>query len=94
MSEYSQGATQQQQEVVPEPLLIENPKRFVILPIEYSDIWDMYKKSLASFWTVEEVDLSQDFKHWEKLSDDEKHFIKYVLAFFAARYAPFLNKTR
>lgn len=71
-------------EPVEEPLLKENPNRFVILPIEYDDIWEMYKNALASFWVVNEVDLSTDLVHWEKLTDDEKHFIKYVLAFFAA----------
>jgi len=67
-----------------EPLLTENPRRFVILPIQYSDIWMMYKKAQASFWTAEEVDLSWDLRDWEKLSDNEKYFIKNVLAFFAA----------
>ena len=67
-----------------EPLLRENPKRFVILPIEYDSIWKMYKKAEASFWTAEEVDLSKDTKDWEGLKSDEKHFIKHVLAFFAA----------
>merc|ERR1712109_174047 len=67
-----------------EPLLMENPRRFVILPIQYGDIWQMYKKAEASFWTAEEVDLSMDVKDWETLKDDEKHFIKHVLAFFAA----------
>merc|ERR1711972_1147279 len=67
-----------------EPLLMENPRRFVILPIQYGDIWQMYKKAEASFWTAEEVDLSKDVKDWEGLKDDEKHFISHVLAFFAA----------
>ncbi len=67
-----------------EPLLRDNPNRFVILPIQYPDIWDMYKKAQASIWTAEEIDLSQDMSHWEKLDKDEKHFIKHVLAFFAA----------
>merc|ERR1712111_81481 len=67
-----------------EPLLKENPQRFVILPINYDDIWKMYKKAMASFWTTEEIDLAQDMNHWEKLNDDEKHFVKHVLAFFAA----------
>ncbi len=67
-----------------EPLLRENPSRFVIFPIEYSDIWQMYKKAEASFWTVEEVDLGRDLSDWHKLSDNEKHFISHVLAFFAA----------
>uniref|UniRef100_A0A0P4VTN5 ribonucleoside-diphosphate reductase n=1 Tax=Rhodnius neglectus TaxID=72488 RepID=A0A0P4VTN5_9HEMI len=67
-----------------EPLLRENPKRFVIFPIEYHDIWQMYKKAEASFWTVEEVDLSKDLDHWTRLKPEEKHFISHVLAFFAA----------
>lgn len=68
-----------------EPILQENENRFVLFPIEHSDIWDFYKKSEASFWTAEEIDLAQDLVDWEnKLNDDEKHFIKHVLAFFAA----------
>ncbi|WP_448520438.1 ribonucleoside-diphosphate reductase small subunit [Rhodoflexus sp.] len=67
-----------------EPLLVENPNRFVLLPIEYDDIWQMYKKHEASFWTAEEIDLSQDLKDWESLNEGEKHFISHVLAFFAA----------
>ena len=67
-----------------EPLLRENPRRFVIFPIQYHDIWQMYKKAEASFWTVEEVDLSKDPSDWEKLTDDERYFISHVLAFFAA----------
>ncbi len=68
-----------------EPILKDNPNRFVLFPIEHNDIWDFYKKSEASFWTAEEIDLSQDNVDWEnKLNDDERHFIKHVLAFFAA----------
>uniref|UniRef100_A0A671MPK8 Ribonucleotide reductase M2 b n=1 Tax=Sinocyclocheilus anshuiensis TaxID=1608454 RepID=A0A671MPK8_9TELE len=67
-----------------EPLLKENPKRFVIFPIQYPDIWKMYKQAQASFWTVEEVDLSKDLVHWDSLKSEEKHFISHVLAFFAA----------
>lgn len=67
-----------------EPLLRENPNRFVIFPIQYHDIWKMYKKAEASFWTAEEVDLSKDLAHWQSLTLDEKHFISHVLAFFAA----------
>ena len=67
-----------------EPLLQDNPKRFVVFPIEYHSIWEMYKKAVASFWTVEEVDLSLDKFHWEALKKEEKHFISHVLAFFAA----------
>ncbi|XP_040920849.1 ribonucleoside-diphosphate reductase subunit M2 isoform X1 [Toxotes jaculatrix] len=67
-----------------EPLLKENPRRFVIFPIQYHDIWQMYKKAEASFWTAEEVDLSKDLQHWEALKDEERYFISHVLAFFAA----------
>nr|XP_011747698.1 ribonucleoside-diphosphate reductase subunit M2 isoform X2 [Macaca nemestrina] len=67
-----------------EPLLRENPRRFVIFPIEYHDIWQMYKKAEASFWTAEEVDLSKDIQHWESLKPEERYFISHVLAFFAA----------
>lgn len=66
-----------------ELLLKENPNRYVLFPIEYDDIWKMYQKQVASFWTVEEVDLSSDLKDWEKLNDGERYFIKSVLAFFA-----------
>ena len=68
----------------PEPILEENADRFVLFPIEHDDIWKFYKKAEASFWTAEEIDLSQDLKDWENLNDGEKHFIKHVLAFFAA----------
>lgn len=68
-----------------EPLLTENPNRFVIFPIKHPDIWDMYKVAEASFWTAEELDLNEDKKDWAtKLNDDERHFIKHILAFFAA----------
>ncbi|XP_035788513.1 ribonucleoside-diphosphate reductase subunit M2-like [Anopheles albimanus] len=67
-----------------EPLLMDNPRRFVIFPIQYPDIWQMYKKAEASFWTVEEVDLSKDMKDWDALKPSERHFISHVLAFFAA----------
>ena len=66
-----------------EPLLRENPDRFTMFPLTYQSIWEFYKKAEASFWTAEEVDLSADTKHWEGLTDDERHFIKHVLAFFA-----------
>jgi len=69
---------------VNEPLLDENPSRFCIFPIKYDSVWEFYKKAEASFWTVEEVDLSADVKDWERLTPDEQHFIKHVLAFFAA----------
>ena len=68
-----------------EPILQENKDRFVLFPIKHRDIWEMYKKAEASFWTAEEIDLSPDGQDWKnKLSNDEKHFIKHVLAFFAA----------
>lgn len=67
-----------------EVLLQENKDRFVLLPIKYPEIWKMYKKHEASFWTAEEIDLSPDLKDWERLNNDERHFVKHVLAFFAA----------
>ena len=67
-----------------EKILKENPNRFVIFPIEYHDIWDYYKKHQSAFWTAEEVDLSGDIRDWEKLSENEKYFVKNVLSFFAA----------
>ena len=68
-----------------EPILEENKNRFVLFPIQHNDIWNFYKKAEASFWTAEEIDLSPDLIDWEnKLNDDERHFIKHVLAFFAA----------
>ncbi|GGF01678.1 ribonucleoside-diphosphate reductase small subunit [Hymenobacter cavernae] len=67
-----------------EPLLTENPNRFVLFPIQHNDMWQMYKQAEASFWTAEEIDLGQDQKDWESLNDGERHFISHVLAFFAA----------
>jgi ribonucleotide reductase beta subunit family protein with ferritin-like domain len=67
-----------------DPLLRENPNRWVMFPIQHQEIWEMYKKHEASFWTAEEVDLSQDGRDWEQLTDQERHFVKHVLAFFAA----------
>lgn len=68
-----------------EPILKEDPRRFVLFPIQHDDIWAFYKKSEASFWTAEEIDLGPDLHDWEhKLNDDERYFIKHVLAFFAA----------
>jgi len=66
-----------------EELLTETNNRFVLFPIKYKQIWDMYKKAEAAFWTAEEIDLSKDWSDWEKLNDNERHFIKHVLAFFA-----------
>jgi len=68
-----------------EPILQESKDRFVLFPIQHDDIWEMYKKQEASIWTAEEIDLSGDILDWEnKLNDNERHFIKHVLAFFAA----------
>ena len=68
-----------------EPILQENKNRFVIFPIKHHDIWEFYKSMEASFWTAEEIDLSQDLNDWNnKLNDDERYFIKHILAFFAA----------
>lgn len=68
-----------------EPILKENPNRFVVFPIQYHDLWEFYKKAEASFWTAEEIDLAADLVDWRtKLNDDERHFVKHVLAFFAA----------
>jgi ribonucleoside-diphosphate reductase subunit M2 len=67
-----------------DPLLSENPQRWVMFPIQHADIWEMYKKHEASFWTAEEIDLSQDNKDWDALTPQERHFVKHVLAFFAA----------
>jgi len=67
-----------------EKILVENPGRFVIFPIEHNDIWEYYKQHQAAFWTAEEVDLTNDIRDWETLTDNEKYFIKNVLSFFAA----------
>ena len=67
-----------------EPLLTETKSRFVIFPIQYNDIWSMYKKHVSTYWTVEEIDFAKDNKDWDKLEKGEQHFIKNILAFFAA----------
>ena len=68
-----------------EPILQPNDNRFVIFPIQHTDLWDWYKKQQACFWTAEEIDLHADIVDWNtKLSDDERYFIKHILAFFAA----------
>jgi ribonucleoside-diphosphate reductase beta chain len=67
-----------------EKILTENKNRFVLFPLQHHDIWAYYKKEEASFWTAEEIDLSADLADWEKLNEGEKHFVKHVLAFFAA----------
>ena len=64
-----------------EPILTDERTR--LYPIQYPDIWDMYKKQFAAFWSVEEVSLVDDLDHWKKLDDDEKHFVLMILGFFA-----------
>lgn len=68
---------------IAEQLLCDD-NRFVMFPIKYDDVWQMYKKALESFWRAEEVDLSKDLKDWATLNADEKHFVSMILAFFAA----------
>jgi len=68
---------------LPEPLLDPSEDRFVIFPIRYPDIWAKYKQHMSVFWTPEEIDLSKDVSHWERLNDNERHFIKHILGFFA-----------
>jgi ribonucleoside-diphosphate reductase subunit M2 len=70
--------------LAPEPLLQEDPHHFVLFPIHHANIWQMYKKAEASFWTVEEIDLTADIMDWDRLSANERHFVSHVLAFFAA----------
>lgn len=67
-----------------DPLLKENSGRFVLFPLQDDAIWNMYRKAMACFWTCQEVDLAHDARDWDTLTDDERHFIKHVLAFFAA----------
>ena len=67
-----------------EKILVENPNRFVMFPIQYHDLWEMYKTAENAFWTAEELDLSEDIKDWEVMNDNEREFIKNVLSFFAA----------
>ena len=67
-----------------EKILIENPDRFVIFPIQHDDIWEFYKSHQAAFWTAEEVDLTNDIRDWNNLTENEQYFIKNILSFFAA----------
>ena len=69
--------------VLPEPMLTPSEDRFVVFPIQHPDLWSKYKQHMAVFWTPEEIDLSKDMGHWEKLSENERHFIKNILGFFA-----------
>eukprot|EP00529_Nitzschia_sp_RCC80_P024334 CAMPEP_0113459248 /NCGR_PEP_ID=MMETSP0014_2-20120614/10349_1 /TAXON_ID=2857 /ORGANISM="Nitzschia sp." /LENGTH=444 /DNA_ID=CAMNT_0000350815 /DNA_START=99 /DNA_END=1433 /DNA_ORIENTATION=+ /assembly_acc=CAM_ASM_000159 len=84
MKKTEQKLREERGELSPEPLLKENPQRFVIFPIQDNDLWEMYKKAEASFWTSEEIDLGSDMTDWDKLSQNERHFVGHVLAFFAA----------
>ena len=70
--------------IITEPLLAPDDNRFVMFPIRYDDIWQMYNKQIDCFWRAEEIDLSKDYSHWVGLSKDEQHFISMILAFFAA----------
>jgi len=72
------------EETTTELILRPNPNRFTVFPIQYPNLWSLYKKAQASNWTAEEIDFSKDLDDWERLSNDEQHFIKYILAFFAA----------
>src|SRR3990170_5826379 len=67
-----------------ESILVDNPNRFVLFPIQYDKIWKIYKQAQASIWTAEEIDMSSDIKDWETMTDNERHFISYILAFFAS----------
>src|SRR5690349_7861924 len=67
-----------------EPLLYDNPDRFILFPIKYTEVWDFYKKAVASFWTAEEIDLSNDYQDWMRLNENERNFLAHVLAFFAS----------
>lgn len=69
---------------LPEPILTVHPNRFVLFPIQHQDVWEMYKQAEACFWTAEEIDLASDMNDWKRLSDNEKHFVSHILAFFAA----------
>ena len=68
---------------IPEPLTNENEDRHVIFPIKHNDLWQKYKQHVSVFWVPEEIDLSKDMKDWEALNDNERHFIKHILGFFA-----------
>lgn len=80
----NKSTPKKQKEKVIEPLLEDTQERYVMFPIKDNDIWNMYKKQMDCFWRAEEIDLSKDLDDWKKLTDNEQHFIKMVLAFFAA----------
>lgn len=77
-------AKEEEEQEGEEPILMEQSQRFCMFPVRYNQLWEMYKKAEASFWTAEEVDLSNDVQQWDTLKDSEKHFITHILAFFAA----------
>ena len=81
---FKESVNKKSKKMTNEPILRENKDRFVLFPIKYDEIWKMYKQAEASFWTAEEIDLSADLKDWANLTNDERYFIKHVLAFFAA----------
>ncbi len=72
------------EEILTDPLTMKNPNRFTMFPIKFPDLWSLYKKAQMSNWTAEEIDLSKDLADWDRMTGDEKHFIKMILAFFAA----------
>lgn len=67
-----------------EPILQEENKRYTILPLQFPDIYDFYQEQKHAFWTEDEIDLSKDLTDWEKLNDNERYFVKHILAFFSA----------
>jgi ribonucleoside-diphosphate reductase beta chain len=69
--------------LLPEPMLQENKDRFVLFPIQHPDLWKKYKNHCAVMWFAEEIDLSKDMAHWEKMTENERHFIKHIIGFFA-----------
>ena len=80
----SQTNTEQKNNITEiEPILVENPGRFVLFPIQHNKLWEAYKKAESSFWTAEEIDFSKDNNDWDKLNDNEKFFLKNIIAFFA-----------
>ena len=80
---HEQAIAKRHKREMDEPLLKENPDRYVIFPIQHSDMWGMYNDHVSVFWTIQEVDLSKDSVDWKKLTDNERHFLKRILGFFA-----------
>jgi ribonucleoside-diphosphate reductase beta chain len=83
LDEHEQAVAKRKKREADEPLLKENPNRFVLFPLQHQDMWDLYKQHLSTFWKAEEVDLSKDMADWVKLTPNEQHFLKRVLGFFA-----------